>query len=123
VLVVDDDEDVRLTVADVLGVYGAKVECASSASKARHCLRTRQFDVVLSDINMPGESGLDLLAGMRAGSDGERELPAAAITAFLSEEARRAILTAGFDMIISKPFDLEGLVSSVIELAQLRRSR
>jgi DNA-binding response OmpR family regulator len=118
VLLVDDDEDLRFAIAGALALHGARVECASSVSEARNWLRNEQFDAVLSDINMPGENGLEFLRSLRAGCDANSLLPAAAITSCLSAQE---IEDAGFDLTIPKPFEVDFLVSSVMRLVELRR--
>ncbi len=60
VLVVDDEEAVRLLIARILEGEGYLVELASQAAEARRAMEQRPFDVVLCDFTMPGESGMDL---------------------------------------------------------------
>ncbi len=60
VLVVDDEEPVRVLLARILRPEGYLVELASCASEARQLMAQRSFDLVLCDLTMPGESGMDL---------------------------------------------------------------
>ena len=61
ILIVDDEETVRATFADVLAEEGHEVVTASSFSEARSLLREQRFDVALTDLMLPQESGLSLL--------------------------------------------------------------
>jgi CheY-like chemotaxis protein len=124
VLIVDDEDDICQIVLSVVCAYGAEGECAISAAQARSHMARREFDVLLSDINMPGESGYALLRGVREHTDGAvRSIAAAAMTARVGFVDRQQATAAGFDRIIAKPFDMTALVTSVAELAHLRSSR
>jgi|KBSMisStandDraft_5_1062788.scaffolds.fasta_scaffold841187_1 CheY-like chemotaxis protein len=124
VLIVDDEEDICQIVLSVVCAYGAEGECAMSAAQARTIMARSEFDVLLSDINMPAESGYTLLRSVRQHSnDSIRSVAAAAMTARVGFVDRQQATAAGFDRIIAKPFDMTALVTSVAELAHLRSSR
>lgn len=124
VLIVDDEDDICQIVLSVVCAYGADGECAISAAQARTIMGTREFDVLLSDINMPGESGYALLRSVREHADEAiRSVAAAAMTARVGFVDRQQANAAGFDRIIAKPFDMTALVTCVAELAHLRSSR
>ena len=59
VLVVDDEEAIRMLLARMLGAHGYECATAASAAEGRELLSAQPFALVLSDVNMPGESGLD----------------------------------------------------------------
>lgn len=65
VLVVDDDDEMRALLTDVLRKDGYDVGEARDGAQAALALRAREYDLVLIDKNMPGPSGLDLLPGLR----------------------------------------------------------
>ncbi|MGC9220850.1 MAG: HD domain-containing phosphohydrolase [Solirubrobacteraceae bacterium] len=65
VLVIDDDEQVRRMVGRILGHAGYQCALAGSAAEARHSLETADYQVLLCDVSMPGESGLELIATLR----------------------------------------------------------
>ena len=124
VLIVDDEKDICQIVLSVVCAYGAEGECAMSAAQARTIMARSEFDVLLSDINMPAESGYTLLRSVRQHSnDSIRSVAAAAMTARVGFVDRQQATAAGFDRIIAKPFDMTALVTSVAELAHLRSSR
>ena len=61
ILIVDDDEDLRKLLTRALGGAGRRIEAASSAAEAMASLSRRAFDVVITDLSMPGEDGLGLM--------------------------------------------------------------
>ena len=65
VLIVDDEASVRKVMAAVLTQVGVSCETAASAEEALRVLETREMDAVISDLQMPGMSGMDLLAKVR----------------------------------------------------------
>jgi len=118
VLIVDDDPDAREVVAAILRHYGAKVIVATSVSTALVALRREpQVDVLVADLGMPVEDGYDLIRQVRE-SDVTRiaAMPAAALTAYTTEEDRERVLAAGFQFHLAKPVDPAVLVATVERL-------
>jgi signal transduction histidine kinase/ActR/RegA family two-component response regulator len=119
VLVVDDEPDALEMITAALEAYGATVTAASSVRDALQALTGGDFDVLLSDIAMPGEGGYDLIRQVRrAGSARFSAIPAAAVTASASDEERARALTAGFQMHIAKPVEPGALARAVGRLAR-----
>jgi signal transduction histidine kinase/ActR/RegA family two-component response regulator len=116
VLVVDDDPDMREALRFVLEYYGAEVTVAASVAEALSALERAKPDVLLSDLAMPGESGLDLMVQI-AEREGGIVPPAAALTAYSRDEDRDRALAAGFRMHLVKPIAPDALVSAVALLA------
>jgi PAS domain S-box-containing protein len=114
VLVVDDDADARDMLGNVLSLAGADVRLADGAREALARIERRAPDVLLCDIEMPGEDGYSLIRKVRARGTG---VPAAAVTAYASADDRERALKAGFDAHISKPVDPAELVRTVASLA------
>lgn len=115
VLVVDDDEDVRDALLAILLFFGADGSAVECAHDARELLAGAAFDVLLSDIEMPDESGYDLIRSVRRARR-TRNLAATAVTGRVSMDERRAALAAGFDRVVAKPLDIPTLVDAVLEL-------
>lgn len=115
VLVVDDDEDVRDALLAILLFFGADGSAVDSAVDAREQLAVESFDVLLSDIEMPYESGYELIRSVRRARR-TRDIAAAAVTARASADDRRVALAAGFDRVVAKPLDITTLVDAVLEL-------
>lgn len=101
VLVVDDDQKIRDLLGRYLSEHGFRVTTASDAASARADMRGLEFDVVLLDVMMPGESGLDLARDLKA----TRPIPICMLTARSEADDRVAGLEAGVDDYIPKPFE------------------
>ncbi len=105
VLVVDDEADARRLLAKVLEQAGASVTAAGSAREAMQLLPEVNPQLLVSDIGMPDEDGLDLIRQVRKAGHGARDLPAVALTAFVRKEDQRQALLAGFQVHVTKPVD------------------
>jgi len=113
VLVVDDDRDARELASAILQMQAAEVVTAASASEALQQLdgHAAPFDLLVSDLAMPGMDGYDLLREIRASAHaGVRGIRAIALTAYARAEDQARALAAGYDAYISKPFDPARLV-------------
>jgi CheY-like chemotaxis protein len=111
VLVVDDDTDARDLLRRVLAEQGCVVAGAASAQEALRELETAPWDVLLTDIGMPGTDGYELLARVRGGTHGR--IRALAVTAFARAQDREKALAAGFDGHLSKPIDPAQLLRAI----------
>jgi two-component system phosphate regulon response regulator OmpR len=117
ILVVDDDDRLRGLLSRYLSENGFRVTMAQNAGEARDTMRFLQPDLVVLDVMMPGESGLDLTEALRA----ERlAVPILLLTARGAPEDRIAGFEAGADDYLPKPFDPRELVLRV--RAMLRRA-
>jgi len=115
VLVVDDEPDARDLFGSILQVAGAAVTTAGSAAEAREHMAAERPQVLLSDIEMPGEDGYQLVKQARAGST-RRPLIAIAVTASARDVDRRRALDAGFDWHLSKPIEPDDLIGVIAAL-------
>jgi PAS domain S-box-containing protein len=121
ILVVDDEEDARELVCKLLADAGAKVDTAQSAAEAIRLLREARYDVLVSDIGMPGDDGYALLRRLRAaGPAAGGDTPALALTAYASVQDRVRALRAGFNLHLAKPVDSSELLAAVASLASRR---
>ncbi len=121
VLVVDDEQDARHLIGQLLEDCGAQVRLADCAQTALEILGTWHPDILLSDIAMPDQSGYELLEQVRAlpaASGGD--IPAIALTAFARPEDRERALIAGFAAHVAKPVDQAGLLEVVMRVAGVR---
>ena len=114
ILVVDDDADSREITAKALAGTGAAVTQASSGPDAIERWRAQPFDVLICDLAMPGMDGFEVLRTIRGtpGVDGHQSR-AIALTALASDSDRQAVLDAGFDDHIVKPFSFPDLLRAV----------
>jgi CheY-like chemotaxis protein len=110
VLLVDDEGDSREAMSEILSAYGAEVRPCESAAEARSALLERTPHLIISDIGMPHESGLDFMRSIRA-TEGGRIIPAIALTGYDQESLRVEALAAGYDRHVPKPVDPSALVT------------
>ena len=117
-LVVDDEPELRVLLAEYFGRHGFAVQTAQDAAQARECVASRQPDLAVLDINMPGENGLSLARWLR-----ETHPPVAIVMlTTASEPVDRIVgLELGADDYVSKPYELRELLARV--RAVLRRSQ
>ena len=120
ILVVEDDEDSREMIAMVLAGCGAQVHAVSRASEALLRLEQEVPDAIVCDIAMPGQDGHALMRLIRAlpRKQGGR-VPAIALTALSSREARIASRDAGFHYHLEKPIQPEKLTALLASLLRL----
>ena len=116
VLVADDDLNSRELLVAVLEAAGAEVRAAASAEDALMLLDTWSPDVLLSDIEMPGEDGYTLMRKVRALSGQRGHIAAVAVTAHARQEDRARAFDAGFEWHLAKPIDPTELVSVIVSL-------
>jgi len=108
VLVVDDSEDTTEMVQHLLEIGGATVNIATSGFEGLRLAQEKHFDVVLSDISMPGMDGFEFLGKLRK-LPGKENVPAIALTGFGRPEDVQRAVSEGFFAHLTKPFDIETL--------------
>ena len=110
VVVVDDEPDLRLLLEDYLGAHGLAVRTAASGAELDVLLSAEPADLLILDVNMPGEDGFAVVARLRAaGSD----VGIVMLTAAGAVESRLAGLGAGADDYLAKPFEPRELLARV----------
>ena len=107
VLLVDDDAELAATVGEFLRDDGFQVDWASNAAAAQRLFAERAHDILVLDVMMPGESGLDLLRRLRRQTD----TPVLMLTARAEELDRVLGLELGADDYLTKPFHLRELAA------------
>ncbi len=100
-LIVDDDSRIRSLLARYLGGQGFRVTAAGDAAEARRRLGGLAFDLLIVDLMMPGENGLDLTRSLRETMD----VPILMLTARSESENRILGLEYGADDYLAKPFE------------------
>jgi len=122
VLIVDDDPDAREVVELMLQTRGAHVVAAASVIEALEEVTAHPPDVVISDIAMPGQTGLEFIRQLRELSPHQGgQVPAIALTAYAGPHDSEMTLAAGFDRHMTKPVDPTDLITAVAELAGVSR--
>ncbi len=125
VLVVDDSSPARLLIRQAVQTWGAKsgsrieVTEASDGFEALRLLPRLAFDLVLTDVNMPTLSGLELIRMIRARPE-QRELPIVAISTERDADDARRARQAGADGYLGKPFDAESFEKLLEEVMGMR---
>ena len=115
ILVVDDDRDALDLICFVMNQRGAEVICVDSVKDALANLRRNDFDLLISDLGMPGMDGYDLIRQVREQEIGSRALiPAIALTGYVSTEDRERVIKAGFQTHLSKPVNIEKLSNAAL---------
>jgi two-component system OmpR family response regulator len=117
ILVVDDEDALREMLGDALRLSGFEVLEATDGSKALALLQKEKVELIVSDVNMPGMDGYEMLTQLRAQGD---NTPAIMLTARRERQDVTKGLKLGADDYVTKPFGLEELILRVN--AVLRRT-
>jgi CheY-like chemotaxis protein len=119
VLVVDDEADAREVVTLLLERCGAKVFVASSAREAFELLQQELPEVLVTDIEMPGEDGYSLVRRIRKLPSGKGgRITAIAFTAHAGAHDLPKLMSAGFDRHVPKPLQPRELITAIATLAK-----
>ncbi len=117
ILVVDDDRRIRELIKRYLSDNGYRITTAESAAEARAKLAGLEFDLLVLDVMMPGETGLELTASLRRTS----AVPILMLTARTETDDRIAGLERGADDYLGKPFEPRELLLRIATI--LRRAK
>jgi len=115
VLVVDEEEDIRDMLLEVLSLENYAVVCVSSGNAALRMLDQQSFDVILSDVRMPDGDGLSLLTEVRRRNP---SYPPVALFSGSAEPSARQLEQLGATRVFDKPCDLQQLLAGISELAR-----
>ncbi len=112
VLVVDDEKNIRITLADILVGEGYEVRTADTGEKAVKLCHKRPFDVVLLDVRMPGMDGFEAFRLIRRE---RRDSCVIMMSAYSTQEFRRVALDEGAVAFLRKPLDVERVLELIGE--------
>jgi DNA-binding NtrC family response regulator len=115
ILVVDDEHNLRMTIAANLELEGFEVVEAENGEAALALVKSQHFDLVLSDVRMPGMNGVDLFHRVHALKP---DLPVILMTAFALEGLVQDALREGAFTLLPKPFEIEHLVAALSSAAR-----
>ena len=113
VLVVDDDDQIREVLSDMLTIDGHAATACPDGQSALEAVKRQDFDLVITDLGMPGMSGLELAAQIH---DRHPDLPIAMITGWGTQLDPDEVLRHGILTVLSKPFHLKDVKSMVKDL-------
>jgi DNA-binding NtrC family response regulator len=120
ILIVEDDEEMRSLLQDFIEEEGYKADFAQNGFIALSKVAQEPFDLVITDIRMPGLTGLDIIPGIK------KLQPAAyivAITAFGSEEVYRRSIAKGASAYLEKPLRFNELRALVHEAVSSKKDK
>src|SRR5439155_24612594 len=112
ILLVEDNDNNRMLVRDVLQATGYRVVEAENAEDGLRKAAEQQPALILMDIQLPGMNGIEALQRLRA-DPVTRRIPVIAVTASAMTQDRRQIRAAGFDGHQAKPIRLKGFLQAV----------
>ncbi|MFC3692616.1 response regulator transcription factor [Chenggangzhangella methanolivorans] len=110
IAVVDDDEDVRYSLDALFRSGGLEVVCFADALSLLSCGDIEQFSCLVSDVQMPEMSGIELLGELR---QRRVEIPTVVISAFVTEAVRLQASRFGAYSVLEKPFEPDDLFATV----------
>lgn len=113
ILCIEDEQDFRETMADFLRAEGFEVFEAPNGSEGLQSIVRHAPDLVISDINMPKMNGFDMLAALRSSHPEQSDIPFIFLTARTQKRDHMRGVSLGADDYISKPVDLDMLLSTV----------
>ena len=119
ILIVDDDKDLCETLEQTLALDEFEATSRMSAEDALALLDSQDFDVVVTDLNMHGMSGLELCQRIVANRP---DMPVIVITAFGSLETAVAAIRAGAYDFVTKPFEMDDLALTIERAVKHRSS-
>jgi len=110
ILVVDDEESIRYLLSQALSTGGYKCTLAADAAEARKFLKNQNFELILCDVTMPGESGIDFIQYVAAEYT---DTAIIMVTAVDDPEIAETALESGIYGYIIKPFNVKGVIINI----------
>lgn len=121
ILVIDDDANIRALLENILGSAGYVVDLAADGKEGVTCFRQRQPDLVLTDLFMPNQEGLETIMQLH------KDSPAVSIVAMSGKIAGKPLLPVaqklGAVTFLEKPFTPDQLLSAVLKALESRQVR
>ena len=120
ILIIEDDEEMRSLMKDFIEEEGYEADSVEKGTYAFRKLLTEPFDLIITDVRMPGFSGLDILPDLRKLKP---DVSIVVITAFGSEEVHYKALERGADAYLEKPLQLGKLSALIHEMFFLKEKQ
>jgi two-component system nitrogen regulation response regulator NtrX len=114
ILIVDDEEIVRLTLSAMIDHMGHTAKCVNDGLAGKQALKNNKYDAAFVDIRMPGLDGMNLLKWSR---QQQLDLPIIIMSGHGAEDSRAEALRSGAFAFLTKPFSLVG-IKDLIEKIQ-----
>ncbi len=123
ILVIEDEIASRSAICEALLLYEAVLTEAASAEEARACFEKGKFDLILTDIGLPGTDGVTLIEELRRSCGSESFPPAVALTAYAGTFHRNRIEEGQFKKVLLKPLDPVMLIEVIDEIFEANTGR
>ncbi len=120
ILVIDDEKNITLVIQAILQKQGWDVVACNDSSRALQLLENESFQIVLTDLYMPGAGGMEILEECKKNYP---QIPVILMTAFGTIDTAVTALKQGAFDFITKPFDQKDLIQSIQKALQEHRSR
>jgi len=117
ILIVEDDEDTLELLQSTFKTKGFRVTTCQSAQEALQIAPSNSIDLILSDIGMPHMDGFEMMKALRR-LPNMTEVPAIALSGYVSQKDTRMALDAGFNAHISKPVEPAELLNTIARLLE-----
>jgi two-component system response regulator HydG len=117
-LLVDDDEFIRDSLKIAFSSKGCSLQATESAEEGLEALEKEKFDIILSDLRLPGQGGLEFLKAVR---DAQPTTLCILITAYRDLHVASEVSAMGIHGFIEKPFSIGLLVQSIAKLVRAKR--
>ena len=117
ILIIDDEPLIRLSISDALRIEGYNIQSVESGGEGLEAVKNNVYDVVITDLKLPGVDGLHILKGCKQYSPRTKILM---ITAYATVETAVEAMRQGAYDYITKPFSMDELILVVKRLIELR---
>jgi len=113
VLVIEDEPDIADNLCDLLDALGYRTLQAHNGASGVEAAQNHHPDLVICDMQMPGQNGHEVLRAIREAGAWGRNVPFAFVTASTDAELKERSLALGADAFISKPFNVDQLLGTI----------
>ncbi len=118
ILVVDDSQELTEVIHEYMETCGFIVETTTESQDALRLIAANGYDVIISDIHMPGMDGLELMSLIK---NRHPDLPVVLITGYSISEARKIAMEKGADAFVAKPFHMKEILDVVTDILNRKR--
>ncbi len=118
ILVVDDSQELTEVIHEYMETCGFTVETTTESQDALRLIAANGYDVIISDIHMPGMDGLELMGLIK---NRHPDLPVVLITGYSISEARKIAMEKGADAFVAKPFHMKEILDVVTDILNRKR--
>jgi two-component system cell cycle response regulator len=119
ILIADDDETIRSLLSEIVGDQGYIFDVACDGSEALEFIRRKNYDIVITDLQMPGASGIDVLRGAKERC---QTTEVVILTGFTSEEAAiNAVRLGAFDYLKKPLMDIDRIPRTILEIRKKQK--